>query len=291
MFRETDETVTEPQFVNLSYIQAQHDYLQVGRSGMGGLGRNGSGACGLRAALAASGAAKGLRVQRGVEAACHARPLRACSRCSLAAGPQLPPQPLPGHAGWLPARCLAPCSLTSAPRLLDASQGQYPVIREDAAQMCALQMQAEHGASLSGDTAGFEAALEKFMVRQILASRPRGEWLADVSARYRALAQFSKDDARVQYLRIIRSLPYGNSIFFTVKVRSSLSVRLPAGARTFASSLLFHSARAGSAHPAPLAPASPQCAFAVLGPGPLRPPIPAADAPQGPTAPSLCAAH
>lgn len=31
MFRETDETVTEPQFVNLSYIQAQHDYLQVRR--------------------------------------------------------------------------------------------------------------------------------------------------------------------------------------------------------------------------------------------------------------------
>lgn len=29
MFRETDETVTEPQFVNLSYIQAQHDYLQA----------------------------------------------------------------------------------------------------------------------------------------------------------------------------------------------------------------------------------------------------------------------
>ena len=32
MFRETDETITEPQFVNLSYIQAQHDYLQVRRS-------------------------------------------------------------------------------------------------------------------------------------------------------------------------------------------------------------------------------------------------------------------
>jgi hypothetical protein len=102
--------------------------------------------------------------------------------------------------------------------LLLPPQGQYPVIREDAAQMCALQMQAEHGASLAGDNAAFEAALEKYMVRQILASRPRGEWLADVAARYRALAQFSKDDARVQYLRIIRSLPYGNSIFFTVKV-------------------------------------------------------------------------
>ncbi|KAL4451514.1 hypothetical protein ABPG75_007176 [Micractinium tetrahymenae] len=123
MFRETDETVTEPQFVNLSYIQAQHDYLQ----------------------------------------------------------------------------------------------GQYPVIREDAAQMCALQMQAEHGPTLGDDPAAFEAALEKYMVKQILTSRPRQEWMADVSARYRALAQFSKDDARTQYLRIIRSLPYGNSIFFSVK--------------------------------------------------------------------------
>ena len=53
---------------------------------------------------------------------------------------------------------------------------------------------------------------------QILTSRPRQEWLGDVASRYRALAQFSKEDARTQYLRIIRSLPYGNSIFFTVKV-------------------------------------------------------------------------
>lgn len=33
---------------------------------------------------------------------------------------------------------------------------------------------------------------------QILTSRPRQEWMADVAARYRALSQFSKDDARVQ---------------------------------------------------------------------------------------------
>jgi hypothetical protein len=57
---------------------------------------------------------------------------------------------------------------------------------------------------------------------QILNSRPRQEWMADVSSRYRALAQFSKDDARIQYLRIIRSLPYGNSIFFTVKVGAAV---------------------------------------------------------------------
>ena len=29
MFRETDEAITEPQFTNLSYIQAQHDFLQA----------------------------------------------------------------------------------------------------------------------------------------------------------------------------------------------------------------------------------------------------------------------
>ncbi len=43
------------------------------------------------------------------------------------------------------------------------------------------------------------------------------EWRQDVSARYRALEQFSKEDARLQFLRILRSLPYGNSIFFPVK--------------------------------------------------------------------------
>jgi hypothetical protein len=52
---------------------------------------------------------------------------------------------------------------------------------------------------------------------QVLMTRPREEWRADVVARYRALEQFSKEDARLQFLRILRSLPYGNSIFFSVK--------------------------------------------------------------------------
>ena len=44
---------------------------------------------------------------------------------------------------------------------------------------------------------------------QVLMSRPREETRMDVAARYRALEQFSKEDARVQFLRILRSLPYG----------------------------------------------------------------------------------
>ena len=41
------------------------------------------------------------------------------------------------------------------------------MIREDAAQMCALQMQAEHGPTLGDDPAALEAALEKYMVKQV----------------------------------------------------------------------------------------------------------------------------
>lgn len=121
MFRETDEAITEPVFVSLSYIQAQHDYLQ----------------------------------------------------------------------------------------------GQYPVIREDAAQMAALQMQAEQGPTLPSDE--IDSTMEKYMVKSILTSRPRAEWVSDISTRYKALSQFSKDEAKLQFLRIIRSLPYGNALFFTVR--------------------------------------------------------------------------
>ena len=49
----------------------------------------------------------------------------------------------------------------------DYLQGQYPVIREDAAQMCALQMHAEHGSSLLEDQPGFEAALDRYMVKEV----------------------------------------------------------------------------------------------------------------------------
>jgi hypothetical protein len=40
-------------------------------------------------------------------------------------------------------------------------------------------------------------------------TRPREEWRVDCGGRYRALEQFSKEDARLQFLRILRSLPYG----------------------------------------------------------------------------------
>lgn len=49
----------------------------------------------------------------------------------------------------------------------------------------------------------------RYVTKQVLMTRPREEWMVDVTGRYRALGQFSKEDARLQFLRILRSLPYG----------------------------------------------------------------------------------
>lgn len=72
--REQDEHITEPQFVNLSYLQARHDYLL----------------------------------------------------------------------------------------------GNYPVVRDDAAQMCALQLFAAHGATLAEGAEDFIREVEKHIAKQVL---------------------------------------------------------------------------------------------------------------------------
>lgn len=73
MFRETDEAITEPQFVNLSYIQAQYDYLL----------------------------------------------------------------------------------------------GNFPFVQEDASQLCALQIQAEYGASIFNNEEELSNAVTKYIPRQV----------------------------------------------------------------------------------------------------------------------------
>lgn len=118
MFRETDETVTEPQFVTLSYIQAQHDYLQVGgaprdakpAAGMGeggAWGRVGSGR-GLQLAGAPGSGARG---KGGLWWVAGGRPAVRCrcSHASLADAPA-PDGPVgPGLLGLLPpAWCAQP---------------------------------------------------------------------------------------------------------------------------------------------------------------------------------------
>ncbi|GMH43362.1 hypothetical protein BSKO_11284 [Bryopsis sp. KO-2023] len=123
MFREQDEHITEPQFINLSYLQARHDYLL----------------------------------------------------------------------------------------------GNYPVVRDDAAQMCALQIFAAHGSDLVEGADDFIKEVEKHIAKQVLMTRPREDWRQDVHRRYTSLVGMNAEDAKLQFLRILRTLPYGNSVFFPVK--------------------------------------------------------------------------
>uniref|UniRef100_A0A2P2JQL3 Kinesin-like calmodulin-binding protein n=1 Tax=Rhizophora mucronata TaxID=61149 RepID=A0A2P2JQL3_RHIMU len=124
LFRESDEAVTDPMFVQLSYVQLQHDYIL----------------------------------------------------------------------------------------------GNYPVGRDDAAQLSALQILVEIGSVGSPESyLDWTSLLERFLPRQIAITRGKREWELDILSRYRSMEHLTKDDARQQFLRIIRTLPYGNSIFFSVR--------------------------------------------------------------------------
>ncbi|KAJ6776634.1 KINESIN-LIKE PROTEIN KLP-3 [Salix koriyanagi] len=137
LFRESDEAVTDPMFVQLSYVQLQHDYIM----------------------------------------------------------------------------------------------GNYPVGREDAAQLSALQILVDIGFFGSQESSiDWTSLLERFLPRQIAITRGKREWELDILSRYHSMIisfqyflvsmhrkNLTKDDARQQFLRILRSLPYGNSVFFSVR--------------------------------------------------------------------------
>ncbi|XP_023539275.1 kinesin-like protein KIN-14I [Cucurbita pepo subsp. pepo] len=100
----------------------------------------------------------------------------------------------------------------------DYLMGNYPVGRDDAAQLSALQILVEIGFINSPESCtDWNSLLERFVPRQIAITRPKREWELDILSRYRSMEHLTKDDARQQFLRILRSLPYGNSVFFGIR--------------------------------------------------------------------------
>ncbi|CAI9780861.1 unnamed protein product [Fraxinus pennsylvanica] len=100
----------------------------------------------------------------------------------------------------------------------DYVQGNYPVGRDDAAQLSALQILVEIGYVITPESCtDWTSLLERFLPRQIAITRAKRDWELDILSRYRSMENLTKDDARHQFLRILRTLPYGNSIFFAVR--------------------------------------------------------------------------
>uniref|UniRef100_A0A803MHS1 Kinesin-like protein n=1 Tax=Chenopodium quinoa TaxID=63459 RepID=A0A803MHS1_CHEQI len=96
--------------------------------------------------------------------------------------------------------------------------GNYPVGRDDAAQLSALQILVEIGfVSHPELCTDWTSLLERFLPRQIAITRAKQDWEVDIISRYHLMDKLSKEDARQQFLRILRLLPYGNSVFFSVR--------------------------------------------------------------------------
>nr|GLL19033.1 kinesin-like protein KIN-14E isoform X1 [Ipomoea trifida] len=96
--------------------------------------------------------------------------------------------------------------------------GNYPVGRDDAAQLSALQILVEIGFVNGPESCvDWRTLLERFLPRQIAITRAKREWDLDIISRYQSMENLTKDDARQQFLRILRTLPYGNSVFFAVR--------------------------------------------------------------------------
>ncbi|MED6123271.1 Kinesin-like protein KIN-14E [Stylosanthes scabra] len=96
--------------------------------------------------------------------------------------------------------------------------GHYPVGRDEASQLSALQILAEIGFVRRPESCSdWSSFLERFLPRQIAMTRGRREWELDILSCYHSLEHLTKDDARQKFLHILRTLPYGNSVFFNVR--------------------------------------------------------------------------
>ncbi|ONM12470.1 Kinesin-like calmodulin binding protein, partial [Zea mays] len=96
--------------------------------------------------------------------------------------------------------------------------GNYPVGRDDASQLSALQILVEIGFIDNPESCvEWISLLERFLPRQVAITRAKRDWELDIISRFQLMEHLSKDDARQQFLRILRTLPYGNSVFFSVR--------------------------------------------------------------------------
>jgi len=187
LFRETDEQVSEPQFLALCYVQARHDYL----SGSYPVGRDDA------AQLAA------------LQAQADFGPVLLTSAGAAAEGGDAARRPAPEDDA-----AAAQQQQGGAQRASSGGAGDEAGEEDGAA---ALPAAATAPSPDDGCSEALAAAIPRFVPRDALASRPWPEWRADVARRYAPLAGLSRADARAALLRLLRALPYGGSAFFAAR--------------------------------------------------------------------------
>ena len=164
MFRETDETITEPQFVTLSYVQVHA--LSAGAPLLQPRSFLGPWLCSMHMqrkgdmpVVLAAVPCRRTTLLHGTAASAY-RPGVTGAQRSAAAG-----------AGRAQTQLAVPATLNPAHACTAQAQhdylsGNYPVVREDAAQMASLQMQAEAGSCMLDAPELVEGAVERFVTKQ-----------------------------------------------------------------------------------------------------------------------------
>lgn len=71
------------------------------------------------------------------------------------------------YISFMPFPAWLPLPRRPSPRFARSPQGNYPVVREDASQMCALQVQAEHASTLMDREEQLLACIEKYITKQV----------------------------------------------------------------------------------------------------------------------------
>lgn len=99
----------------------------------------------------------------------------------------------------------------------DFIMGNYPLSRDDAALLAALQVQADEGPTLVEDVATLSMTLGKYLPRVMCNARSPSDWAEHIARQHVPVKGLSSDEARLALLRMVRSLPYGNSTFFPAR--------------------------------------------------------------------------
>ena len=104
--------------------------------------------------------------------------------------------------------------------------GHYPVGHEDAAKLCALQLFSDFGTQLPQSPSGLKKAIDGYTSPDV--TGPKEDWKKKVLEYYHGLMCASKEDARNCFLSLLRNLPYGMAIFFSVHTLKDPIGLLPA---------------------------------------------------------------
>lgn len=110
----------------------------------------------------------------------------------------------------------------------------YPVQNDKAIQLCALQLLAENDASILNDQIALANCVAAWKPKKLNSYSMKfyelptqSRWERDVVESAKNLGALKREEAQIEFLNVLRKIPYGNCMFFKVKTSGFFPVPLP----------------------------------------------------------------